>query len=85
MQFFLEETQFKVTEKTFINGIKYHIGLFNGYNYDMNTVQIASPGIMTPQLKQQASSHNSNNAYAYTTFSNQTTRSISASSPLDQR
>jgi len=60
-------------------------GLFNGYNYDMNTVQIASPGIMTPQLKQQASSHNSNNAYAYTTFSNQTTRSISASSPLDQR
>jgi len=70
----------KPVRKVLIN----KIGLFNGYNYDINSVQIASPGVMTPQLKQQASSHHSHNAYAYTTFSNQTTRSISASSPLDK-
>jgi len=59
-------------------------GLFNGYNYDINSVSTVPSGMLTPQLKQSVSSNN-NGSYAYTSFSNQTTRSISASSPLDQR
>ncbi len=61
-------------------------GLFNGYNYDINSVSTVPSGMLTPQLKQASvSSHNNGGSYAYTSFSNQTTRSISASSPLDQR